>query len=227
MQLSPSTKLGLIAFLLVDAALAVILVSLYFVRQDRALETELRDIGASIYEEPFELSNFSLIDQNNDEFSNANLLGNWNLVFFGFTSCPDICPITMAELDRLSKDWDENYDSELPRVILATVDPESDSPDKMKEYLENFNIEFIGLTGDRASLERFADELFVAFREPTTAGEQHAAHNTHNDRVNPCDFVIDHSSHISVINPNGDLFAVLRPPHRARDIAEAFNLISQ
>jgi protein SCO1/2 len=39
--------------------------------------------------------------------------------------------------------------------------------------------------------------------------------------------VIDHSSHISVINPNGDLFAVLRPPHRARDIAEAFNLISQ
>ncbi|GIT64018.1 MAG: hypothetical protein Ct9H300mP22_4180 [Gammaproteobacteria bacterium] len=60
------------------------------------------------------------------------------MVFFGFTSCPDICPITMAELDRLSKDWDENYDSELPRVILATVDPESDSPDKMKEYLENF-----------------------------------------------------------------------------------------
>ena len=146
MQLSPSTKLGLIAFLLVDAALAVILVSLYFVRQDRALETELRDIGASIYEEPFELSNFSLIDQNNDEFSNANLLGNWNLVFFGFTSCPDICPITMAELDRLSKDWDENYDSELPRVILATVDPESDSPDKMKEYLENFNIESVSYT---------------------------------------------------------------------------------
>ena len=227
MQLSPSTKLGLIAFLLVDAALAVSLVSLYFVRQDRALETELRDIGASIYEDPFELSNFSLIDQNNDEFSNANLLGNWNLVFFGFTSCPDICPITMAELDRLSKDWDENYDSELPRVILATVDPESDSPDKMKEYLENFNIEFIGLTGDRASLERFADELFVAFGEPTTAGEQPSGHNTHNDRVNPGDFVIDHSSHISVINPNGDLFAVLRPPHRARDIAEAFNLISQ
>ena len=227
MQLSPSTKLGLIAFLLVDAALAVILVSLYFVRQDRALETELRDIGASIYEEPFELSNFSLIDQNNDEFSNANLLGNWNLVFFGFTSCPDICPITMAELDRLSKDWDENYDSEFPREILATVDPESDSPDKMKEYLENFNIEFIGLTGDRASLERFADELFVAFGEPTTAREQPSGHNTHNDRVNPGDFVIDHSSHISVINPNGDLFAVLRPPHRARDIAEAFNLISQ
>ena len=227
MQLSPSTKLGLIAFLLVDTALAVILVSLYFVRQDRALETELRDIGASIYEEPFELSNFSLIDQNNDEFSNANLLGNWNLVFFGFTSCPDICPITMAELDRLSKDWDENYDSELPRVILATVDPESDSPDKMKEYLENFNIEFIGLTGDRASLERFADELFVAFGEPTTAGEQPSGHNSHNDRGNPGDFVIDHSSHISVINPNGDLFAVLRPPHRARDIAEAFNLISQ
>ena len=227
MQLSPSTKLGLIAFLLVDAALVVILVSIYLVREDRALQTELRDIGATIYEEPFELSRFSLIDQNNDEFSNDNLIGNWSLVFFGFTSCPDICPITMAELDRLSEDWDQNHGSELPRVILATVDPESDSPDKMKEYLEHFNKEFIGLTGDRGSLGRFADELFVAFGEPTTAGMQPSGHNTHNDRVNLGDFVIYHSSHISVINPNGDLFAVMRPPHRARDIAEAFRLISQ
>ncbi len=226
MKLSPSTKLGLIAFLLVDIALAVILVSLYVVRSDRELQTELREIGATIYEQPFELSSFNLTDQDGVSFSNENLLNNWNLVFFGFTSCPDICPITMAELDRFASSWIENGSGALPRIILATVDPETDSPQQMKEYLGDFNPDFIGLTGERSALAVFADELFVAFGEPATVGVQPSGHNTHNDRLSPGDFVIDHSSHISVIDPNGELFAVLRPPHRARDIAEAIALIT-
>ncbi|MDD9897157.1 MAG: SCO family protein [Gammaproteobacteria bacterium] len=226
MQLSPSTKLGLIAFLLVDIALAVILVSLFMVRAERELQTELRKIGATIYEEPFELSNINLLDQNGNRFSNEAFLGNWNLVFFGFTSCPDICPLTMAELDRFATNWLESNSGALPRIILATVDPETDTPQKMNEYLSDFNPDFIGLTGERNALAVFADELFVAFGEPAAVGAQPSGHNTHNNRLNPGDFVIDHSSHISVIDPDGNLFAVLRPPHRARDIAEAFTLIA-
>ncbi len=225
MQLSPSIKLGLIAFLAVDVALAVILVSLYLVRSERGLAVELRELGATVYEAPFELSEFQLTDQDNNEFSNVDLLNNWNLVFFGFTSCPDICPITMAELDRFSQNWIESSNSPLPKIILATVDPNTDSPAKMKEYLADFNPEFIGLTGNRSDLEVLADELFVAFGEPTTAGVQASGHNNHNDRVNLGDFVIDHSSHISIIDPNGDLYGVIRPPHRARDITAALQLI--
>jgi len=68
-QLSSSTKLGLIAFLAVDVALAVIFVSLYLLRSDRSTEAELREIGATIFPRPFEISGFDLTDQNGDEFS--------------------------------------------------------------------------------------------------------------------------------------------------------------
>lgn len=227
MRLSPSTKLGIIAFLLVDVALAIVLISLYTAREDRALQTELREIGSTIYADSFKLSNFSLIDQDNNQFSNVNFTGNWNLVFFGFTSCPDICPITMAELDRLSRQWDERTSGELPRVIFATVDPDTDTPERMKEYLEDFNPEFIGLTGNRSSLARFADELFVAFGESEKTELQLSEHSMHNNPANASDYVIDHSSHISVIDPNGDLLAVMRPPHRAKDILESLRLITQ
>ena len=196
-------------------------------REERTLQNQLREIGATIYANPFEISNFSLIDQNNNEFNNANFLGNWNLLFFGFTSCPDICPITMAELGRFFNEWGQRNSHKPPRIILVTVDPETDSPEKMKEYLEGFSPEFIGLTGNRSSLQRVAEELFVAFDDADILGVESPGHNTHSNFANPSDYVIDHSSHISVINPNGDLFAVMRPPHRARDISIAFRLISQ
>ena len=227
MQLSSSTKLGLIAFLAVDVALAVIFVSLYLLRSDRSTEAELREIGATIFPQPFEISGFDLTDQNGDKFSDADLLKNWNLLFFGFTSCPDICPITMAELDRFTNLWREETRKPPPQIILATVDPTKDTPDQLKDYLARFNSEFFGLTGEPNDLTGLAENLFVAYGEPTTEGVQPSGHNNHESRINPDDFVIDHSSHISVIDPNGDLFAVIRPPHRARDLVDAMKIISE
>ena len=133
----------------------------------------------------------------------------------------------MAELGRFFNEWGQRNSHKPPRIILVTVDPETDSPEKMKEYLEGFSPEFIGLTGNRSSLQRVAEELFVAFDDADILGVESPGHNTHSNFANPSDYVIDHSSHISVINPNGDLFAVMRPPHRARDISIAFRLISQ
>ena len=227
MQLSPSAKLGLIAFLVVDIALVVSFVSLYWLRTDRSIEAELREIGATIYPHQFELSSFQLIDQDEGEFTNSELLDKWNLLFFGFTSCPDICPITMAELGRFADTWQENSNQPLPQIILATVDPTTDTPAKLKDYLERFNSDFIGLTGDQNQLAMLANDVFVAYGEPATVGKQVSGHNNHESRVSQGDFVIDHSSHISVIDPNGDLVAVIRPPHRARDLLEAIQIISE
>lgn len=226
MQLSPSTKLGLIAFLVIDLALAVVFVSLYLLRSDRDLQAELREIGTTIYNEPFELSTFTLTDHHGNEFSKDDLLGNWNLVFFGFTSCPNICPLTMRELGRLATNWEASVDGRLPQIILATVDPGTDTPEKLNQYLLDFSPEFVGLTGDADALSHFAEELFVAYGDPETTAVQASGHGDHGATTNPGDFVIDHSSHLSVIDPNGDLFAVMRPPHRTRDIAQALKLIT-
>ena len=225
MEFSPSSKLGLIAFLAVDLALALILGSLYFLRSDLQLKNGLRDIGATIYEEAFAINNFELLDQDSNLFKLDNLRGDWSLVFFGFTSCPDICPITMTELRRFADLWVEIGAQQKPKVILATVDPDNDNPIAMKEYLAKFNRNFLGLTGNQSELAGFAESLFAVYGGSPDSGPELSGHGVHSDQPGTPSFSIDHSSHISVINPEAEIFAVIRPPHRARDLVKALQLI--
>jgi len=225
-RLSPSLKLGLIAFLAVDLALAFILGSLYILRADLRLKDELRDIGATIYEEAFVINKFELLDQDANLFTLDDLRGDWNLIFFGFTSCPDICPITMSELKRFADVWFEAGQKKEVNVILATVDPNNDDPSSMKEYLGEFNSSFLGLTGTQVELKGLAESLFVGFGESMNTEVLAAtAHDGHSKELGAARFSIDHSSHISVINPEAELFAVIRPPHRAHDLVQALELI--
>lgn len=213
------------AFLAFDFLVVVALVMLFQLRAERQSEIELREIGVTIYPEARELSNFRLLDQEGEFFSKADFQGHWNLVFFGFTNCPDICPLTMAELSQFYAGLDFNEDVK-PRVFLVTVDPEQDNPDSMAAYLANYNEDFIGLSGDPEQIAQLADELYVGYGdavqpEVTIASHEHAGSHSEID-VAPGDYLIEHSAHIAVINPQGDYYAVMRAPHRDQDLLEAF-----
>ena len=81
MRLTPSLKLGLIAFLAVDLALAFVFGMLYFLRSDLKLEDDLRNVGATIYQEPFQIKTFELVDQNSRAYMSKDLEGQWSLIF--------------------------------------------------------------------------------------------------------------------------------------------------
>jgi len=98
--------------------------------------------------EPLPLENFSLTDQHGQPFTLDRLTGKWSFVFFGYTSCPDICPTTLHEMTRIADMLAaENNDAAL-QFIFVSVDPERDSVALMKDYMDYFNPAFIGLTGD-------------------------------------------------------------------------------
>ena len=100
MTLSRNAKIGLVAFVVFDVLLAITLVSLYLARVERELLTELREIGVTVYPQPMQLSEFQLTDQFGNPFTQENLTGYWSILFLGYTNCPDICPLTMAELKQ-------------------------------------------------------------------------------------------------------------------------------
>ena len=213
------------AFLAFDFLVVVALVVLFQLRGERQNEIELREIGVTVYPQAREFSNFRLLDQEGEFFSKADFQGHWNLVFFGFTNCPDICPLTMAELSQFYAGLDFNEDVK-PQVFLVTVDPEQDNPDSMAAYLANYNEDFIGLSGDPGQIAQLADELYVGYGdavqpEATMASHEHVGTHAEID-VAPDDYLIEHSAHIAVINPQGDYYAVMRAPHRDRDLIEAF-----
>jgi len=226
MQLTLKRKTALIAFLAFDVLVVIALVILFLMRSERQSEDELREIGVTIFPEARTLSDFRLLDQQGDFFSKDDLKGRWNLVFFGFTHCPDICPLTMSELAQFYAGLDFSRDVK-PRVFLVTVDPEQDNPGSMAAYLANYNEEFIGLSGDPGQIAQLATELFVGYGETVEseagAPHEHADVDSHTeDDATEGSYRIAHSAHIAVLDPQGDFYAVMRAPHRDQDLLEAF-----
>lgn len=229
-----SLKLKWMLFIAVDLALALVLVWLFLLREDFDQVEALREVGASLYPEPRAITAFRLNDQYGTAFTEADLAGRWSMVFFGFTNCPDVCPLTMAELEQFYRLLPENSGQPLPQVIMATVDPQRDNSEALGRYLERYHPDFVGLTGSDAALVELAEQLYVVRNTVTDAmadhgGMQHEAGSEHDNHgsgdMTAAEVPIDHSGHISVINPDGELYAVLRLPHLRERLLSAYQLI--
>lgn len=184
-----------VVLLLVLVAVAMGLI-VYKVTKPRILTpVELRNYDAIVFEKPRQFSDITLTDHNGNDFTRAQLQGKWSLIFFGFTHCPDICPMTLLELHRLLPDLPEDVRKNT-QVILVTLDPARDTPQVLKEYVAAFNPNFIGVTGEFLTIRRFANEVNVAFAK-VTQGE---------------DYTVDHSGNLVLINPRGDYHGFFKPP---------------
>jgi len=158
--------------------------------------------------EPRIIADFALTDQSGMPFSLEDFKGHWSLLFFGFTSCPDICPNTLFQLKQARQLMAEHAKAEdLPRVYLVSVDPERDTPEKLDSYLDYFDPAFFGLTGADEQLKALAFQAGIAyFVEPHRAGD--------------LEYNVDHSASLLLLDPQGRLYGVLPSPHNAEQIAD-------
>jgi protein SCO1/2 len=144
------------------------------------------------------MADFNLIDHHGRRFGSANLRGSWSLMFFGYTQCPDFCPATLATLAAVEKRMRTEAPPSPPQVIFVSVDAKRDTPEQLAKYVPYFDPDFIGLTAaDQPSIEALAKQWGVAVSiRPGTDGN----------------YTVDHSAAIFVIDPKGDLAAVLTGP---------------
>jgi protein SCO1/2 len=145
---------------------------------------------------------FHLIDQNGKPFGDADLKGKWRLVFFGYTHCPDTCPTTLNELplalDRLGRERDA------VGIVLITVDPERDTPEALKSYVESFDAPIVALTGTAEAVAQAAKAYRVYYaKHPRADGG----------------YDMDHSAVIYVMDPAGRFTATFTPDSTAEAIA--------
>ncbi|KQN98427.1 MULTISPECIES: SCO family protein [Stenotrophomonas] len=161
------------------------------------------------YPTPRPLPDFSLGQSDGTRLIPGELRGHWTLVFLGFTSCPDVCPTTLAELALAQKQWESIPESLRPRVVFVSVDPERDTPARLGEYAHAFHKDTIAATADVPSLERFATPLGLVFQK--APGK--------NFKANPNDYSMDHSASIAVLDPEGRLAGLMRPPFDPKMIA--------
>jgi len=160
------------------------------------------------------LESLTLKDQNNTAFDREHFTGKWSFVFFGYTYCPDICPMTLATLVGINNKLRGQVDQETDyRVVFVSVDPDRDTPEVLARYLEFFDKRFIGLTGSKEQIDAVT-RLFGAgyIKEPESA---------------PGEYLISHTSSIFLIDPEARLTASFSPPHDPATIARQFRKIQE
>lgn len=131
-----------------------------------------------------------LASSNEGTFELTSQTGKIVLIFFGYTSCPDVCPTTMSEMKQVRQLLKD--DAEKVQVVFITVDPERDTQERLASYLSLFDPENIGLTGTTEELEAVYQEYGV-FREIDTASQTEAG------------YLVNHSSRLYLIDQQGNL----------------------
>ena len=101
---------------------------------------------------------FALVSQDGSPVTQQALKGHSNLVFFGYTHCPDVCPATLSEISSVFKALGPNAKA---KAFFVTVDPQRDTPAVMKDYLESFDPRIVGLTGSPEAIKKIEDEYKV------------------------------------------------------------------
>ncbi|MBU6953280.1 SCO family protein [Hahella sp. HN01] len=122
---------------------------------------------------------FSLQSENAAPVSEQDFTGKYNILFFGYTYCPDICPTTLARLkSALSKL--EAAEQQRINILFVSVDPKRDAPEQLKAYTDAFGSEFIGLTGDMDALQTLTKRYRVAFGygKPDETGAYEVSHSS-------------------------------------------------
>jgi len=135
---------------------------------------------------------FELVDHNGGTITEAAFRGTPTAIFFGFTHCPEVCPTTLFEMDG----WLEQLgpDADKVKAYFVSVDPERDTPDVMKTYLENFSGRITGITGEPAKVMEMTKDFRIFARKV--------------DLENG-DYTMDHTASILLLKRNGDFFGTI------------------
>ena len=157
---------------------------------------------------------FTLIDKNNHPFTNEQLKGRWSYLFFGYTHCPDICPISLQMMTQTLHILEKSAAKGAFQAVFISVDPQRDSPENLKTYVEYFDPGIIGVTGEKTELDRLTRQLGIFYMRAE-------------DAQDPQQYQVDHSAQILVINPEGEFAAVLSPPHKPDIMAEDLQRLRQ
>ncbi|MCI3947686.1 Sco1/SenC family protein [Pseudomonas syringae] len=159
-------------------------------------QAALNDAGVILLPKSRALPALSMIDQNGADVAVDGFKGKWTLIFFGYTFCPDICPVTLAQIKQIR--------SELPkaavermRVVLVSVDPHRDTPQQLKQYLSYFDPQYIGLTAPVEDIQKMASAVSIPFIPADTSKPN---------------YFVDHSGNLALIGPDGTQRGFIRAP---------------
>jgi len=170
-------------------------------------------IKGLLWPNPKQLLPFKTIDHKGREFGLNHLQGKWSFLFFGYTHCPDICPITLTVMSQVHEQLITKGKANNVQILFVSVDPERDTPDQLKTYVKYFNPDFIGLGGTEQQINSLSRQIGIAYIK----GEETASD----------DYVVDHTASVILIDPQGRFVSLFSAPQQVDSTVEQFIAIRE
>lgn len=190
-----------IAALALGAAMAWFAQSLNSARVSPSLE-------GLLWPPPRILEAFSLIDHTGRPFEPPRLDGKWSLVFFGFTSCPDVCPNTLRILQHAAPEFPPDT-----QVLFVSVDPQRDTPQKLAAYVAYFDPRFIGVTGTPTAIESLTRRLGIV--------------SMHGAPDKTGNYTVDHTASVFLIDPARRMVGMFSQPLTLDSLLDSYHKVRQ
>jgi len=152
---------------------------------------------STVLTKPIKLDEFMLTADDDSVFSNQSLKDKWSLLFFGYTHCPDVCPLTLHQLAQANKELADKLDS-TPDIIMVSVDPDRDTSEILQKYVRSFGENVSGVTGKNEELDKLTSQLGIFYNANKHEGENYS---------------VNHSAAVILINKNAEFHAVFSAPH--------------
>ncbi|MEE9335360.1 MAG: SCO family protein [Granulosicoccaceae bacterium] len=153
---------------------------------------------------------FSLIDQQGEAVTESLFKNQWSMVFFGYTHCPDICPMTMTIMNSVADELKASNTQAL-QVVFVSVDPKRDTADVLGNYMNFFNPTFKGITGKLADVLALTGKLGIVASYTTIEGTE--------------DYLVDHTASMLLIDPEGRVRGKFSAPHKVESIVDDYKKI--
>lgn len=167
-------------------------------------------LRASILPAAAELPELSLVDQDGRPMGRDAFTGHWTVVFFGFTSCPDVCPTTLSVLTQVERELRGLPAADRPRILLITVDPEHDDAARLRAYVKSFNEDFLAATGTPQAISQTAQAFGLGYARVVRPDGS---------------YTVEHGSGLFVVGPAAGVVATFGAPHDPRTLVSDYRLI--
>lgn len=147
-----------------------------------------------VYPKKNPLPAFELVDDRSNPFTNQQFLSKWSILFTGYANCPDVCPNTLNQMNQLYSLLPDSAKNEI-QFIFFSVDPERDTPEFLHQYIDYFNSDFIGITGDKRNIDLLIKALGGIYSLNKNEGEF---------------YTVDHSSRLFLVSPSAERFGIIK-----------------
>lgn len=182
-------------------------------RSEPVSSDELASLGVVVLPEPISIEDLRLVDEDGEAFDGSELEGKWTFGFFGYTHCPDICPITLAQMKTVFDEFKEQGDVntlENTQRLFVSIDAKRDHHEAVKSYTDNIDPDIIGITGEPDEVKRLADSVFVGYKQL-------------GDPEKETDYLVEHQGNIVIFDRDGNCYGFIKSPFEEHLLARIFS----